>query len=125
VKTLFNLLLLLSSFFGYLEWSNQSTFIFQLEYDLFFKIKTSPSTFTHPLILLPFLGQLLLLITLFQKTPNRVLTLVGLSCISLIMLMLLLVGILSVNMRIILGSLPFIGIAIFVLQIHWNRNTKP
>ncbi len=125
MKKLFNLLLLLSSFFGYLEWSDQSTFIFQLEYDLFFKIETNPATFTHPLILLPFLGQLLLLITLFQKTPNRVLTIVGLSCISLIMLMLVLVGILSTNMQIIMGSLPFISIAIFVIRIHWNRNTKP
>jgi hypothetical protein len=53
-----NLLLLLSSLFGYLEWvgSNQS-FLAEAEYEILKKLFTDPKSIIHPYILLPLLDK--------------------------------------------------------------------
>jgi hypothetical protein len=94
----------------------QHGFLFQLEYELIARIKYNPETILHPFVLMPLCGQLIILYSLFQKIPGRVLTIVGLACLSLIMLMLLLIGTLALNSKIIISSLPFIITGVFVLQ---------
>jgi hypothetical protein len=98
------------------------SFLFQVEYELIVKGKGTPDSLTHPFILIPLAGQLLLLFTVFQKTPSRMLTYLGLTGLSLIMLMILVVGILSRNLSILCSGLPFIIVSIFVMKA--NRKTS-
>lgn len=66
-----NLLLILTSLIGYLEWGKDaSVFFFQAEAQILSKLFTDTQSVLHPLILLPLAGQLLLLITLFQKNKR-------------------------------------------------------
>ncbi|MCB9235579.1 MAG: hypothetical protein H6581_28240 [Bacteroidia bacterium] len=105
---LINLLLILTSLLGYLEWGRDNhSFLFQMEGELLAKLITEPKTVMHPFTLLPLAGQILLLITLFQKRPRRLLTWLGMVGIGLLLFMILLVGTLSFNWLILGSALPF------------------
>lgn len=117
MKRVLNTCLLLTSLIGYLEWGKGNhTFLFQTEYDLIFETTPNSETFLHPFILLPLCGQLILLFSIFQKMPGRVITLVGLGCLSTIMLMLFIVGIMTSNARIFLSTIPFMVTGILTLR---------
>jgi hypothetical protein len=112
-----NALLLFTSFFGYLEWSgNSKSFLFQAEAEILSKAFTDPVSVIHPFTVLPFVGQLLLVITLFQKNPGRILTYAGIAGIGLLMLLILLVGILAMNYKIVISTLPFLGVGVFTIR---------
>jgi len=122
MKKLLNACLLLSSCIGYLEWGKGNfAFLFQVEYELLFGSKDSQN-FLHPFVLVPLLGQLLLLVTLFQKVPARALTYTGLASLSLLILFIFLIGALTPNFRMLLSTLPFIITGIMVLR--YNRKEK-
>lgn len=115
-KKLLNLLLMISFHFGYLEWGQKnSMFIFQVEKDIFSKAVSDWKGIIHPFIIIPFAGIILLAITLFQSVPSRELTIAGLSCLSLLMLFIFLIGILGLNYKILLSSIPFLVIATLIL----------
>lgn len=123
MKRIINTALILTSLSGYLEWgTNMSTFLFQAELEVFRKFFINPFEVMHPFVLLPFLGQVLLIITLFQKTPGRILSLTGLSALSLLMLLLFFIGIISFNWKILVSSLPFIITAIIAVRIYWKKD---
>lgn len=114
-----NLLLLLSFLIGYLEWGpKQHAFIFSAEYDVVRNAFKNPFSVIHPFILLPFTGQILLLITIFQKRPNRILTLTGLACLSILIFILIIAGLLTLNVKILLSVIPFLFIGMFVLKMN-------
>ena len=116
MQRLLNLGLLLAFLVCYLEWGqDQSSFLFQMEYSIFFEKKESIDTFTHPFIIIPFIGQLLIFYTLFQKKPNRKLTVIGLSLLSILVLLILLVGLLSLNIKIILSTITFLLISLMII----------
>ncbi len=122
-KRLLNLSLIISSLFGYLEWGHDMhSFLFQVEFELFAKGRGTTDSFMHPFVLIPLIGQILLLITLFQKAPSKLLTYLGLTGLGLIMLMILIVGILSMNPAVTCSALPFITCAVFIVRS--NRKTK-
>ncbi len=124
MKNLLNFCLLLTSLIAYLEWGGgNSTFLFQAEYDILFGASVTKDTFAHPLILIPLLGQLALIITLFQKRPNRILTLTGLICLGLLILLIFFIGILALNFKMYMSALPFMITGFFVLRYH-RRNRK-
>ncbi|MBK8686745.1 MAG: hypothetical protein IPN26_18145 [Bacteroidetes bacterium] len=104
----------------------KSTFIsFQAEADILSKIFDHPKDFIHPFILLPLFGQCCLIISLFWKRHTQKLQVIGILSLSLIMLMVLLIGFLTLNIKMILSSLPFVGLAIWHLrQLYMNRK-KP
>lgn len=122
MKKIINSCLFLSSFIGYLEWGKgQHSFIFQVERDLLLKSSNSSDAFLHPFVLIPLSGQLIILYTIFQQKPNRILSLIGLACMSVIMLLLFFIGVTSQNMRILGSTIPFIMSGIFVLRYNWKR----
>ncbi|NUQ26160.1 MAG: hypothetical protein HUU34_19595 [Saprospiraceae bacterium] len=122
MKKTLNILLILTSLLGYIEWGkDQHSFLFQMEYELIFGAARDASNFAHPIILLPLLGQLIILFTIFQKTPNIWLTFIGLGCLSTIMLLILAAGIGSLNYRIILSALPFVITGILIIRNHWRK----
>ncbi len=122
---LLNAGLILTSFVGYLEWGQgNSTFLIQEELDILVKLFTDPSSVIHPLILLPLAGQILLLITLFQKQPNRLMTFLGLGGIGLLLLLMFFIGIISSNVKILLSTVPFLLVAILLIRYHLLNKSK-
>lgn len=114
--------LFFSFFLCYLEWgTDQSGFIFQLEYNFFSGGKDVMNSFSHPLVLLPFLGQLLLLFTAVQKRPNKRLGLIGLLCILPLVLMIILAGALSLNYKMVASTIPFITACIFFFRTYRRK----
>jgi hypothetical protein len=125
VKRFINLALLFTFLFCYLEWADRSSFIFQAEYEFFFGGKDVVGSFSHPLILLPFLGQILLLITVFLRRPNRALSLTGLLLLCPLVFMIFLVGVLSLNWRILVSTIPFLLSTIIFFKYFARRHVKP
>lgn len=123
IKKLLNVCLLLTSLIGYLQWGKDNhTFLFQVEAGLMTG-NTSMKDMLHPFILVPMLGQLLLLITLFQKIPGNALTIAALACLGIIMLFLFLIGLLSMNFFITLSTLPFIITGVLVVT-GFRKNSR-
>lgn len=118
---LLNCLLIITSLLGYLEWSgNSHAFLFQTEGEIFSKLFTDPSSVLHPFTILPMLGQLLLLITLFQKTPSKTLTYISIGGLGLLLIFMLAIGILSLNYKIIVSTIPFIVVSIVGIR-HYRK----
>ena len=92
--------MLLTSLFGYMEWGGgNKAFLYESETEVFKGLGTDPASLIHPLVLLPLLGQLLLLITLFQHNPGKWLTYAGMISLSLLLGIILFIGILESNSR--------------------------
>ncbi len=121
MKQILNILLLITSLFGYLEWGkNNHAFLYQVEYDLIFNRTGNTDSFTHPFVLIPMLGQLMIIISLFQKQPNKTLTITGMCFIGILLLFLFIIGALSMNTRIAGTALPFLVTAVLVLINYWK-----
>jgi hypothetical protein len=113
---LLNALAVLASMFGYLEWGGgNSTFLFQGEWEVLRRLTTDPLSAAHPFTLVPLLGQVLLIVTLFQKEPSKWLTYAGLACIGLLLLLITFIGIIRVNYKILISMIPFIVTAVLAI----------
>lgn len=113
---LLNVALILTSLIGYMEWGQtNSTFILLAELELVKKIFTDPLSVMHPFTIMPFVGQLILLITVFQKVPSKRLTYIGIICLSLLLVMIFAIGIMGLNVKTIASTLPFIIISIYTI----------
>lgn len=118
-----NALLLFSSLFGFLgDGHNKRIFLFQIEAEVFSKLPHDPLAVLHPFILLPFIGQVLLIITLIKKNPSKLLTYTGIVGIGILMALVLLVGCLGKNLMIVSSIIPFIVISYF--SIRHNRKMR-
>ena len=118
-----NFLLLITSLLGYLEWGrNNHLFLFQAEGEIIFKLFTEPAAVLHPLILLPLTGQVILLITLFQKAPGRTWTYISLGCLGILFVLLLAIGLMGLNYKTTISAVPFLIIS--VLAIRHYKKTK-
>ncbi len=119
------LTLLFTSLFGYLAWgNNQQAFLYQVEWDVISKLMNEPASVMHPLILLPLIGQLLLLISVFKRHPGKILLFTGLVCIGVLFLMMLLVGILSSNAKIILLASPYLIVALITVWYNLMKKAQ-
>ncbi|MFV0389560.1 MAG: hypothetical protein ACK5NT_12490 [Pyrinomonadaceae bacterium] len=111
-----NVLILIFSLFGYLEWgNNQHSFLYRVEWDVISKLFSDPLSALHPLIIVPLIGQILLLLTLVQRRPNKYFTIFGILALAILFAMLLLVGILSANYKILLSVAPFFALAFYTV----------
>jgi hypothetical protein len=110
-------LLLLAVLVVYLQWGkDQSAFVYEMEYQILAGKTETKEVFMHPMVALPFIGQLILLIALFQKTPSRKLLIAAIILMGILVAIVLLAGVLSKNLRIVGSTLPFITIAILVVK---------
>lgn len=117
-----NLLLVITSLFGYLEWSgNNHSFLYEAESDLFTKLFSDPRSVLHPFILLPLLGQVLLLTTLFQKAPNKRMIYFSIGCLGLLLGFMLFIGLYTKNFRIVVSTIPFLVTALFAIR-YYRKN---
>ena len=116
-----NALLLFSSLFGFLEWGHdKKMFLFQIEAEVFSKMPHDPLAILHPFILLPLIGQILLIITLIKKNPSKLLTYIGIGGIGILMALVLLVGCLGKNLMIVSSTIPFFTISFFTIKHNWK-----
>ncbi len=116
-----NSLLIITSLLGYLEWGTDNrSFLFEAEYEILLKILKDPVSVFHPFTLLPMIGQLLLLVTLFQKKPNKSLTYIGMSGLAVLLVFMFFIGVLGLNFKIILSTIPFIAVMIIAVR-HYRK----
>jgi len=121
---LLNGALILTSVIAYLEWGhNNSTFLFTAEAEVITKLFTHPAEAAHPFTLVPLIGQLLLLISLFQKQPSKALTYTGMGGLAVLLLFIFFIGIISLNIKIIASVLPFIITSILTIM-HYRRAAR-
>lgn len=112
-KRALNVGLIIASMIGYLEWGQgRSVFLIQAEAEMFSKALADPMSVIHPFTLLPVLGQLALLVTVFQRTPSKALTYAGIGGIGLLLGLMLFIGIIDTNVKIALSALPFVGLSV-------------
>jgi len=111
---LINILLLTGLSICYLEWGkDQSGFLLGMEYEIFTGSHHSLQSFTHPFILLPLAGQLMLLCNICLRRPRKWLTIAGILLPGLLVLMILLVGMLAKSPEIIASTLLFLSTAVY------------
>lgn len=119
-----NACLILTSLIGYLEWGgDKRTFLFQAEADVIGNLVSDPVSAIHPLTLIPLVGQLMLLVTLFQKRPGRKLTFIGLACLSMLLLFMFFIGLFALKFKIVFSTVPFIIAG--VLTVRNQRKAVP
>ena len=117
-----NILLLIASLFGYLEWGgNNHAFLFQAEQEWMSRLFYDPKSITHPFILIPFLAQIILLITLFQRQPSKWLTYISIAGLGLLLGFMFVIGILSGNFKIIISTLPFLVLSLITIR-HYHQS---
>ncbi|MBA4241066.1 MAG: hypothetical protein C0448_10085 [Sphingobacteriaceae bacterium] len=120
-STNLNLLLIITSLLGYLEWGGGNhIFLFTGEIEIIQKLFTNPTSIIHPFTLIPLMGQILLLITLFQKTPSKILTYISIAGLSLLLGFMFIIGLMSMNFKIIISTIPFIVVSILAIR-HYRK----
>ena len=117
------ILLLLSTLLGFLEWGENQKFIFQIEVDLIRKVFNDPLSLLHPLIILPFLGQILLIIQIMKKDWHKIFLYCSIAGIAIFFLTLLVIGFVSKNFKIVLSTLPFVLLTVMVI-INYRQGIK-
>lgn len=116
-QKILNALLIVFSMIAYLEWGkNNSMFLIEGEVEVMQKLFSDPLSVLHPFTIIPLLGQVLLIITLFQKTPGKKITYTGLICISLLLVLVFTIGLITLNYKTILSTLPFLIFAILTIR---------
>lgn len=124
-RKMLNLGILITSLLGYHEWGTDNQyFIFQMEWEVITKMLDDVTAGLHPLILLPMAGQILLLISLFQKEPGRLLTYLGTGMLCLILAFIFLIGLLNLDIKVIASFIPFIVMVMLMIRHHWLLSRK-
>jgi hypothetical protein len=114
--------LFLSFLFLRLAWAKHSMFMFQIEYDVFSKAGKYPASVLHPFIVLPFIGQLLMLAAVFNKRfPIKYILLANLL-LGLMVLMVLLIGILAPDFTMIISTIPFLFFTVLLIRSYRIRH---
>lgn len=117
-----NLALILTSLLGYLEWgTGNKMFLFQIEGEVLSKLFSDPVSALHPFTVLPLLGQILLIVTLFQQQPGKMLTYIGIGCIGLLLAFIFFIGLISLNFKVLLFALPFLLVAAWTIRENIKR----
>ena len=118
------LLLIVSSLVVYIEWDNNAMYLFQLEAQVFSAILSDIGSVIHPFIFIPLAGQLFLIINLFRRKPGRILTFAGMACIGLLLGLIVFIGTINGNLKMILSTLPFIIVSILIFSRWINALRK-
>jgi len=117
-----NAALIFTSLIGYLEWgAGNHSFLFQAEGEVLSKLFTDPMSVLHPFTLLPLFGQIILFLSLFQKTPSKIMTYIGLAGLAVLLFFITLVGVLGMNYKIVLSTVPFIVTSILVVKEYRKK----
>lgn len=118
-EKILNISLIVTSLFGYLEWSgNSHSFLFEAERELLLKLFSDPVSAINTFTVLPLIGQIMLVFTLFQKKPSRFLTYAGMLGLGILLGFMFVIGVFSVNYKILLSTVPFIIMSVVTVQYY-------
>lgn len=107
---IYHLCLILFSLIGYLEWGGgQKSFIVEVEIEILTKLFTDIKSVLHPLVILPFIGQLILITTFIIKSSKVKLIHAGAIAIGLLYVLIFFIGCISLNLKILASSLPYLA----------------
>jgi predicted membrane protein len=95
-----------------------------MEYEILAKLFCDPLSVLHPFTIIPLIGQVLLLISLLQKQPNNLVMKIGIGSLLFLIGFIFIVGLLSLQLTIIISTIPFISLAILSF-LEIKRNNKP
>ena len=116
-----NICMLLTSLCGYLEWGKGNRmFLIQGEVEVVSKLISNPASVINPFTLIPLFGQIILIATLFQKKPSTALSITGLICLSVLLLFIFAIGIMGLNMKIFVSTIPFLVSGIVAIR-HYRK----
>ena len=119
---LLNASTVVASLVGYLEWGgDNSTFLWQAEWDVLARLAADFASVGHPFVLLPLAGQAALIISTLQRRPSAVLTCVGVGCLGLLLGFMTLIGIMGMNARVFLSTVPFLVVASLAMRHARHR----
>jgi hypothetical protein len=120
----YNVLLIATSLIGYLQWGgNHHLFLFQAEAEIVSKLFSDPVSALHPLTILPLAGQIILIVTLFQKQPGKILTYIGIGCLGVLLGLMFVIGAVDLNFKILFSTLPFLVVAVLAIR-HFRLRPK-
>lgn len=123
MRRLLSILLIISFQFGYLQWgSNDHMFVFEVEAALISNFASKYRSLLHPFILVPLIGFILHIYNIIKPGIRKRYPLIGIVCLSTLMLMLLFIGLLAQKGKIIVSTLPFIMIA--VISVLYYRKIE-
>jgi hypothetical protein len=115
-KKLIYLLLLLSFSLAYMEWGGGNhSFVFEIQLKVFTNRADFISNFTHPVILVGLIGQVILGIAIFRSHLRFGWILTAIILLGIPILLILISALFSSNLKMILSTLPFLGLAIWTL----------
>jgi len=121
MKRLLNLALLIAFQFCYLEWPpNNAMFIFEGEIEIFSKTESWISNFTHPIILIGFLTQIVLLLGALIPIFNRKLNTLAVLLLGILVLFFFFIGVMALNYKIALSTLPYL-VLMFLYFIKYRK----
>lgn len=109
--------LFISFFFGYLEWGvDNCAFIYEGFLEVIYNTKGAKSNFTHPLILLPLIGEIIFLFGSISKSLNYKWYVAALIFTGLLYIMIILVGFLSMKVKILFSAIPYLFFAVAMIR---------
>jgi len=112
-----SLIIFLSSLCPYLTWGgNNREFLGQMEFEMFYNLFISPQSLLHPMIIVPLLGQLMVIIFGVVHIKPKLVA-IGIICLSVLIGFILFIGFFSANLTTILSCLPFLIFAILLILI--------
>lgn len=115
------ILIIIASLFGYLEWGDQTSFLWEIEYQILKEVVSNPLSLSHPFIGIPILGQLVLLINIFISKPRKISIYIGIGLMAILFLMILFVGIISSRYLIVLSTIPFFILSVLSIRYTIKR----
>lgn len=121
----YHIALVIASLFVYLEWgAGNHSFLFEAEKEVLSKLFVDPISVLHPFTVFPLIGQLMLISSLFMNRPNLWLTRTAILFLACLVGFIFVVGILSMNWKIMASTMPFLILAIVAWkkQSHLVRN---
>ncbi|OYQ40553.1 hypothetical protein CHU92_04550 [Flavobacterium cyanobacteriorum] len=120
-----NTLLIFTPFIVYLEWgTGNKSFLYEAELLILKKIFINPTAVLHPFIIMPLAGQLLLIFTLFQRYASKRLTVIGMLLIALLVVFIFFIGLLSLNVKILLSTIPFLATAMATVNYYFKNKRQ-
>ena len=99
--------------FGLTRWISQ-------EGEILSKLFIDPISTLNPFVILPLIGQLILIATLFQKMPSKTLSYLSIGCLGILLAFMFVIGLMSLNFKIIISTIPFIAVSIIVIR-HYRK----
>lgn len=102
-------LIIITSLLGYLEWGGgNKAFLFEMEMEVISRLFSNPGSIIHPLTILPMIGQLMLIFSLWREPFYKKLAFWGLGLIAILLVFILVVGVISLNWKIMVSVVPFL-----------------